>query len=158
MRALLGIFFSSVFSFCKIKGCYWWKYTFFRLNVGNPASGLLEIGHKLEKWKWYDMTSDMTSPSNFSRFVSLIKFSYWSKFSYLARMCLMKCYWMLPKARVAAFTVFELLTKYQRGGGVKLPPPSTQIRVIVHDMNENDQKYKWIRSKCIVVDWIARAF
>ena len=45
-------FFSSVFSFCKIKGYYLWKYRFYRLCVWNPASRLLEIGRKLIKWQW----------------------------------------------------------------------------------------------------------
>ena len=43
--------FSSVFSFCKIKG--YWKFTFFRLCIRNQAFGLLQIGRKLEKWQWY---------------------------------------------------------------------------------------------------------
>ena len=34
----------------------------------------------------------------------------------LAQMFLMKCYWMLQKARVTAFTVSELLWKHQQGG------------------------------------------
>ena len=63
------------------------------------------------------------------------------------------------KSQGCSFYRFWVINEIPKGGGgVKLPPPSTQIRVIVHDMNENDQKYKWIRSKCIVVDWIARAF
>ena len=32
-------------------------------------------------------------------------------------------------ARVTGFTVFDLLKENQQGGGVKLPPPPTQIRV-----------------------------
>ena len=42
----------------------------------------------------------------------------------LARMSLIKCYWMLQNARVIPFTVFELLRENQRGGGreVKLSP------------------------------------
>ena len=45
-------FFSSVFSFDKIKGYYQWKYKFHRLCVRNPASRLLQICRKLEKWEW----------------------------------------------------------------------------------------------------------
>ena len=44
----------------------------------------------------------------------------------LARSFLTKCYWMLENARV--FTVREILREKQQGG-VKLPPPPTQIRV-----------------------------
>ena len=37
---------------------------------------------------------------------------------------------MLQNARVTAFTVFDLLREDQlEGGGVKLPAPTTQIRV-----------------------------
>ena len=94
-------------------------------------------------------------------FVSLVKFSYWSKFhvhivtgsgitiiffirdwpeiwkseipqsefcpisrdwgklgiANLARMFLLKCYWMLQNARVTAFTISELLRENQQGGG-----------------------------------------
>ena len=31
-----------------MKGCYYWKNKFYRLCVRNPASGLLQIEHKLE--------------------------------------------------------------------------------------------------------------
>ena len=52
----------------------------------------------------------------------------WGKLgiSNLARMSLMKCYWMPQNARVPAFTVSELLKENQQGE-VKSPP--TQIRV-----------------------------
>ena len=42
---------SSVFSFRKIKGYCKWKLKFYRLCVQNPDSGLIQIGHKLEKWQ-----------------------------------------------------------------------------------------------------------
>ena len=45
-------FSSSVFSFCKIKGYFWWKYKFYRLFNRYPVSGLFQIDHKLEKWQW----------------------------------------------------------------------------------------------------------
>ena len=50
----------------------------------------------------------------------------------LARMSLIKFYWMLQYARVAAFTVPELFRENQQGrgrGGKITPPPSPQIRV-----------------------------
>ena len=40
---------------------------------------------------------------------------------YLAGMSLKKCYWMLQNARVAAFSVSELLKENQQGRGLKLP-------------------------------------
>ena len=48
-------------------------------------------------------------------------------------MSLIKCYWMLPNARITAFIIFELSKENQQG--VKLPPTPhprhthTQIRV-----------------------------
>ena len=44
----------------------------------------------------------------------------------LARMPLIKCYWMLQNDRVTAFTVSELLREIQQGG-VKLPPPPPRL-------------------------------
>ena len=46
-------FFSSVFSLCKTRGYYYWKLNFCRLCVWNPASGLLQIGQKSEKWQFF---------------------------------------------------------------------------------------------------------
>ena len=46
----------------------------------------------------------------------------------LAWMSLMKCYWILQNARVAALTVFELLRENQQWWVILSPPP-TQIRV-----------------------------
>ena len=40
----------------------------------------------------------------------------------LARMSLIKCYWMLQKARVTAFTISELSWENQQGEGVKFTP------------------------------------
>ena len=50
----------------------------------------------------------------------------------LARLFLIKCYWMLQNARVTAFTVSELLRENQQGEGEvgeKLLLPQTKIRV-----------------------------
>ena len=81
-------------------------------------------------------------------FVSLVKFSYWSKFHLniitgsgimtepvmLLRwnrmlLNLIECYWMLQNSRVTAFTVFELLRENQLGGKIPPSPLPTQIRV-----------------------------
>ena len=44
----------------------------------------------------------------------------------LARMSLIKCYWMLQNSSVTAFTVFELLRENHLGGvKLLLPPPPT---------------------------------
>ena len=74
-------FFSSVFSFCKIKGYYYWKHNFCRLCVRNPASRLLQIGQKSKKWQWRHNFPTWRQRQFFWRcFNSLVKFSYWSNF------------------------------------------------------------------------------
>ena len=50
MWELCWKFFSSVFSFCKIRGYCFPEFS--RLCVRNPASGLLQIGQKSERWQW----------------------------------------------------------------------------------------------------------
>ena len=46
-----------------------------------PESGLLQIGRKLEKWQWHYNFLTWRNQQFFWRcFVSLVKFSYWSKF------------------------------------------------------------------------------
>ena len=42
---------------------------------------------------------------------------------------LIKCYWMLQNPRIAAFAVSKLLRENQQGGGGKIIPPPTHIRV-----------------------------
>ena len=57
------------------------KYKFYKLCVWNPSSGLIQIGCKLEKWQWHHNFSKLCHRQFFWRcFVSLVKFSYWSKF------------------------------------------------------------------------------
>ena len=57
------------------------KYKFYRLCVRNMASGLLQIGRKLEKWQWHYNLPTWPHCLIFWRcIVSLVKFSYWSKF------------------------------------------------------------------------------
>ena len=73
--------FSSVFSFAKIKGYYYLKFKFCWLRVQNPASGFLQL---VVNWKnccdvtnsWHDIIVKFFCCC----FVSLVKFSYWSKF------------------------------------------------------------------------------
>ena len=71
-------FFSSVFRFCKIKGYYWWKHKFYWLCIWNLASRLLQIGPKLEYRQW--RSNFLIWRHFWSCFVSIVKFSYWSKF------------------------------------------------------------------------------
>ena len=74
---LCNKFFSYILSFCKIKGYYYWKYKFCNLCVRDPASRLLQIGYKSEKWQWRD-----NFPKKFfwPCSISLAKFSYCAKF------------------------------------------------------------------------------
>ena len=78
MRTALQIF---LFRFCKTKGYCCWKHNFCKLFVRNPASELLQIGQNSEKWQWRHNLPTWRQRHIFWRcFVSLIKFSYWSKF------------------------------------------------------------------------------
>ena len=54
---------------------------FYRLCVWNPASRLLQIGCKLEKWQWrHNFPTWRHCQFFWHCFLSLAKFSYWSKF------------------------------------------------------------------------------
>ena len=76
---LCNKFFSYIFSFCKIKGCYYWKYKFYNLCVRDPASGLLQIGYKSKKWQWrHNSRSFINFFWPYS--ISLVNFSDWPKF------------------------------------------------------------------------------
>ena len=56
----------------------------------------------------------------------------------LARLSLIKCYWMLQNSRVTAFTVFELLRENQLGGKIT-PSPLPRL-----GLNEEEN---WLRNK-----------
>ena len=73
--------FSSVVSLCKTKGYYYWKNNFCCLCVRNLASGLLQIGQKSEKWQLrHNFPTRRQSQILWRCFLSLVTFSYWSKF------------------------------------------------------------------------------
>ena len=74
-------FFGSVFRFCSIKGCCSWKCKFLRPCLRNPASRWLQIGHKQKRDRDVTMCRHDVIVNCFWRcYVSLVKFSYWSKF------------------------------------------------------------------------------
>ena len=86
VRPVLGIF-SSVFRFYNTKGCCYEKHNFSRFRVQNPASRMLQIDQKSEKWQWRhnfpiwrQQYFNMTSTIFWLCFVSPAKFSYWSNF------------------------------------------------------------------------------
>ena len=57
------------------------EHNFYRLCVGNPASGLLQIGQKSGNSQWHhNFRHDGIVHFFWRCFVSLVKFSYWSKF------------------------------------------------------------------------------
>ena len=77
----------------------------------------------------------------------LLNIADWGKLdiSNLARMSLLKCYWMLQNAKVTAFSISDLLRKKQQG--VKLPfDPSTRLWFIA-------LLFLWfVRQKAKVID------
>ena len=80
MRAVFEIL-NSVFSFCNTKDYYYWKQNFCRFCVRNPASELLHIDQKSKKWQRRHNFLTWRQRHIFWRcFISLVKFSYWSKF------------------------------------------------------------------------------
>ena len=67
--------------FVRQKGPITEKHNVCRLCVRNPASGLLQIGQKSEKWQWRHSFPTWRQRQIFWRcFISYVKFSYWSKF------------------------------------------------------------------------------
>ena len=81
MEAVLERFFSSVFSFRRIKSYCWWRHTFSKLCVWNPVSELLQICHKLEKRQLrHSFGHGDIIKISLRCFDSLATFSFWSKF------------------------------------------------------------------------------
>ena len=76
----------------------------------------------LELWQFSFIRIDQKSEIPPSEFCSI--FGDWGELGIpnLAQMFLMKCYWMLPNARVTAFTISELL-RLNPIGELKLPLP-----------------------------------
>ena len=73
--------FSSIFSFCKVKGCHWKKLSFtdYTSGIRFPDCRKLAIDRKNENGVttcWYDFIVKLFSCC----FVSLVKFNYWFKF------------------------------------------------------------------------------
>ena len=117
---------------------YWSK---FHVNI-ITSSGVMTIFFYRD---WPEIRKSETPPSEFYPISGD-----WGKLGIqnLARMFLIKCYWMLQNARVTAFTISELLRENQQGRegeGTKLPPPrlglihldsETSLRVWVPPLNE----------------------
>ena len=73
--------FSSVFSFCKAKGYYYWKHNVCSLCGQNQASGLLQIGTKSKNDNDLRIfRHDVNVKLFWPFFLSIFNFSYWFKF------------------------------------------------------------------------------
>ena len=78
--SIFVLHFSSALRFCQMKGYFQWKCKFYRSCVWNPATELLQIGRKLEKWQWHHNFSTWYHRQFFwTLSVFLVNFSYWSK-------------------------------------------------------------------------------
>ena len=106
---------------------------YFSCQISGP--NLMSISsHVLEFWQfsfikdWPEIWKSEIPPSEFCPISRD-----WGKLGTpkLARISLIKCYWMLQNPRVTTFTVSELPGENQRGwgGGVNYPPAPSQIRV-----------------------------
>ena len=49
---LKAILWELITDFLALFSVFVWKCKFYRLCIWNPASGLLQISHKSEKWQW----------------------------------------------------------------------------------------------------------
>ena len=183
-------FFSSFFSFCKIKVYCLWKYKFHRSRIRNSVSGLPQIGHKFEKWRRHNLPtwshrqnfcdvtfflfSSLVADLSFMSILWLVLESWqflfiknWpkirkseihaSKFCqisgdwgelgipHLARMSLMKCYWILQNSTATAFTncgekLHHLLPRLQSRHSMN--------RIISKNCNIGDYEFNKIYLSC----------
>ena len=77
----------------------------------------------------------------------------------LARISLIKYYWMLRNSRVTALTILELLKKNQlEGWGVKLLPHPTRLglNMIMETILINTESSKMIKPHNFVLNWSQR--
>ena len=106
----------------------------FSCQISGP--NLMSISsHVLEFWQfsfikdWPEIWKSEIPPSEFCPISRD-----WGKLGTpkLARISLIKCYWMLQNPRVTTFTVSELPGENQRGwGGVNYPPPPLRLGSIL---------------------------
>ena len=117
---------------------YWSK---FHVNI-ITGSGVMTISFNKS---WPEIRKSEIPSSEFCQV-----FGNWGKLGipYLARTYLIKCYWMLPNARVIAFTISELLRENQQGGGGgKITDLSGDFLIIGWNWNKKNMKetkdYRW---------------
>ena len=99
---------------------FFWRFFFFLSSLVTGSSFISISSLVLELWKfsfirdWLEIRKSEIPPSELCSICGD-----WGKLGILnwAPMFLMKCYWMLPNARVTAFTISELLRENQQGVG-----------------------------------------
>ena len=144
-------FFSSVFSSCKLKGYYEWKYKFYRLcaRIQLPASNDVTICWNDAIVKYFDvlflLSSLVTGPSFMSissmfwshdnfllQGIQMPPSEFWPTFGdwdelgipNLAQMTLIKSYWMLENAmNFVVSECFWLIKGKPTGGEINPDPP-----------------------------------
>ena len=98
----------------------------------------------LELWQfpfirdWPEIRKSEISPSEFCP-ISVD----WDELSLpnLAQMFLIECYWVLQNSKVTTFSVFESLRENHLGGGGKITPLLTQIRVNIFDLKNYSDSF-----------------
>ena len=115
----------SQFGDMKSSSKFYWRVLFLLLSLVTGLNFMRKSSSVLELWRcflrnWPEIRKSEIAPSEFCPI-----FGDWDKLRIqnLARMFLMKCYYMLQNVMVPAFTVSELLSESQQGD--KITPPST---------------------------------
>ena len=100
---------------------------FFRCYFVSPMKfSLFQVSCQYHHWFWSYDNFLWDWPELLSEFYPIS--GDWGKLGIpnLARVSLIKCYWMLQNARLTAFTVSELLRENQQG--VKFPPQRIRLK------------------------------
>ena len=120
----------SQFGDMKSSSKFYWRVLFLLSSLVTALNFMRKSASVLELWQcflrnWPEIRKSEIAPSEFCPI-----FGDWDKLRIpnLARMFLMKCYYMLQNVRVPAFTVSELLSESQQGDKIT-PPLHAQIMV-----------------------------
>ena len=115
----------SQFGDMKSSSKFYWRVLFLLSSLVTGLNFMRKLSSVLELWQcflrnWPEIRKSEIAPSEFCPI-----FGDWDKLRIpnMARMFLMKCYYMLQNVRVPASTVSELLSESQQGD--KITPPST---------------------------------
>ena len=107
-----------------------WRYFVSLVNFSSGANFMSILSLVLKLWQftvirdWPETRQSEIPPSEFCQI-----FGDWGELwiPNLARVSLMKCYWMLPNDRVTTFTISELLRENQQGGDNITPSPTPRL-------------------------------